>query len=126
VTLFGAGIYATGDGSLVNDTLQLHGTGMPNGGVLYFQGTQNVAGGAGSVFGDGLLCIGGTITRLGVKINVGGASQFPEGTDPGLASLSGLTEPGTRYYQAWYRDSAAFCTPATFNLSSALPVIWFW
>lgn len=31
---------------------------------------------------------------------------------------------GTRHHQVDYRDPYAFCTPATFNLTSALRVQW--
>jgi hypothetical protein len=99
---------------------------MPNGGTLYFQGTALQAGGAGIVFGDGLLCLGGTITRLGVKINVGGQSSFPAGGDPAISFQGGIFEPSTRYYQAWYRDAVAFCTGATYNLTNAQKVVWLW
>lgn len=32
--------------------------------------------------------------------------------------------PGWRYYQLWYRNSAAFCTSATFNLSNGFALEW--
>ena len=63
-----------------------------------------------------------TLTRLGVKFNVGGASQYPSGADPSLSTQ--VVFPGTRTYQVWYRDSANFCTAATFNLSNALEAYW--
>jgi hypothetical protein len=31
---------------------------------------------------------------------------------------------GTRYYQAWYRDPASFCTSGNYNLSNAIAVEW--
>jgi hypothetical protein len=27
-------------------------------------------------------------------------------------------------YQGWYRDSTAFCTPATFNLTNGVTATW--
>jgi hypothetical protein len=30
----------------------------------------------------------------------------------------------TRHYQVWYRNSAAFCGPSTFNLSNGLSISW--
>ena len=58
----------------------------------------------------------GAIIRLRTKINVGGASQFPEPGDPSV-SVRGATPPGsglTGYYATYYRNaSAAFCPPAT-------------
>jgi hypothetical protein len=31
---------------------------------------------------------------------------------------------GVRTYQAWYRNAAAFCSAATFNLTNAVEVTW--
>ena len=36
----------------------------------------------------------------------------------------GVTAGNVRRYQVWYRNSAAFCTPATFNLTNGLSVTW--
>jgi hypothetical protein len=123
-TGFGGLLLATGTARYSNDTLSLLGTKMTDGPCLYFQGTAQAGGGAGIVFSDGLLCISGSIIRLGVVINVAGASTFPSG-GPGLATLGLVSGPGAvRNYQVWYRDAAAFCTPATNNLSSAVSVTW--
>jgi hypothetical protein len=68
---------AAGTARLAADTLALRGASMPNAPALYFQGTTAIQGGAGSVLGDGLRCAGGSVTRLGVLLNVAGASQLP-------------------------------------------------
>ncbi len=122
----GANLTASGTASISADTLVIQGSGMSSvGGVLYFQGTGQQAGGAGLAFGDGLFCAGGTIVRLGVKFNVGGASQFPGVGDPSLSIQGLVTIPGTvQNYQGWYRDSTAFCTPATFNLTNGVTATW--
>ncbi len=122
----GAHLLASGSASLSADTLVIQGSGMSSvGGVLYFQGTGQQAGGAGLAFGDGLFCAGGTIVRLGVKFNVGGASQYPDVGDPSLSVQGLVTTPGTvENYQGWYRDSAVFCTTATFNLTNGVTVTW--
>jgi hypothetical protein len=117
-------ITAAGTASITTDTLVLSGTNMPNGGALYFQGTAQMGGGAGLAFGDGLLCVGGTILRLGVKINAAGASQFPAGGDPTLSAAGLVAAAGTRTYQIWYRDSAAFCSADTYNLSNGWKTVW--
>ncbi len=120
----GGKLRANGLASIANDTLVLHGTQMPNSSCLYFQGTIQASGGAGSAFGDGKRCAGGTVIRLKTKTNVAGASNFPEAGDP-LVSVKGtVTSPGTRTYQAWYRNAAVFCTPSTFNLTNGLDVSW--
>jgi len=110
--------------SLVADTLRLVGTGMPNAPALYFQGTTQQSAGVGVAFGDGLRCAGGTIVRLATKANAAGVSFYP-GAGEQPVSVRGLVlAPGTRTYQVWYRNSAAFCTAATFNLTNGLQVLW--
>ncbi|MCY2959059.1 MAG: calcium-binding protein [Planctomycetota bacterium] len=120
----GALLAGSGSASLGGDTLVLVGSGMPNSSALYFQGTSQLNGGAGSVFGDGLRCAGGTILRLGVKPNAGGSSQYPVGGDLPVSVRGLVTTPGTRTYQVWYRNAAAFCTASTFNLSNGLELQW--
>lgn len=117
-------VSALGTASIASDTVTLRGNGMPDGGVLYFQGTSQAGAGAGVLFGDGLLCVAGTIRRLAVKFNVQNASSLPASGDPSLSVLGGLTAPGTAHYQLWYRDAGAFCSSDTFNLTNALSIVW--
>ena len=113
-----------GMASISGDTFVLAGSGMTNSGALYFQGTTRVGGGQGSVFGDGLRCAGGSVLRLATKMNVNGASQFPELSDP-VASIAGAVQAAsTRTYQVWYRNSAGFCTSDVFNLTNGVEVVW--
>jgi len=123
---FGGGgrLYAQGASSLAADTLVLRGAAMPNSSALYFQGTSQQSGGAGVVFGDGVRCAGGTVIRLGTKANASGASQYPSAGDPSVSVRGLVASPGTRTYQIWYRNSAAYCTSATFNLSNGMLVTW--
>jgi hypothetical protein len=116
----GARLSATGEASLAHDTLVLHGAGMPNSPVLYFQGfSMNTL-----TFGDGFLCAGG-IRRLGAKLNSLGSSSFPEVGGPQISVKGGINAAGTTgYYQAWYRDPATYCTGATFNLSNGMKIVW--
>jgi len=120
----GGMLRAVGNTSLSADSVALIGTQMPNSSALYFQGTNQLSGGLGSVFGDGLRCAGGTTTRLGTKTNVGGASQYPVGPDLPVSQRGLVLVPGTRTYQVWYRNAAAFCTVSTFNLSNGVEVTW--
>jgi hypothetical protein len=119
----GANISGTGLASVSADTVILTGSGMPPGSpCLYFQGTAQAA----LPFGDGVLCIGGAIIRLGVKFNnIAGSSTIPSGIDPAL-SVMGAVPPagGFRFYSDWYRDSAVFCTPATFNVANGFAILW--
>jgi len=120
VNASGANVAATGSSSLSADTLVLAGTGMPNSSALYFQGTTQIS----SAFGDGLRCAGGTVIRLGTKFNAAGASQYPDAGDPTVSVRGLVAAPGTRTYQVWYRNAAAFCAPETFNLTNGLLVTW--
>ena len=124
VSASGARISGQGMPSISADTVVLSGTDMPNASALYFQGTTMQAGGAGTVFGDGLRCAGGSIVRLGTKTNVGGASQYPGPGDPSISVKGSIVAPGTRTYQVWYRNAAAFCSASTFNLSNGLEFAW--
>lgn len=112
---------ARGAASLSSDTLQLDGTGMPDGPVLYYQGAREIA---PFVFGDGLACTGGPFVRLRTVINVAGASSDPSGSAPSLSTQGLVLAPGTRCYQARYRDGAAFCTSATFNYTNGVAIVW--
>jgi hypothetical protein len=97
---------------------------MTNSSALYFQGTTRTANGAGSVFGDGLRCASGSITRLGAKVNAGGASTWPSAGDPHVSVKGAIASPGVRTYQVWYRNATAFCTPSTFNLTNGCEITW--
>ncbi len=123
----GAGARLTGSGtaSVFGDTFALSVFPVPNSSVLFFQGTGQVNGGAGSVFGDGLRCAGGQVQRLGTKTAAANFAQYPEILDVPVA-LKGMVpaQGGTRTYQAWYRNAANYCTPSTFNLSNGWEVAW--
>jgi hypothetical protein len=126
-SLGGGGTLAvSGAASIAADTLLLSGSGMPDSSCLYFQGTTLVAGpgGPGAPFGDGLRCAGGFSTRLGTKQNVGGASQFPEAGDASVSVQGACSAGDSRVYQVWYRNSASFCTPDTFNTTGAWQLTW--
>lgn len=121
-----ARLTGTGTPSLANDTVVLAGTQMPAfSSVLYFQGTLRHNVGNGSGFGDGIRCAGGGVTRLGTALNApSGASQYPSGIQPSVSVRGGVTQPGTRTYQAWYRNIAPFCTAAAFNTSNGWEIYW--
>jgi hypothetical protein len=120
----GARLLPTGTPSVGADTLALVGVGMPNSSALYFQGTSQVSGGAGAVFGDGLRCAGGTVVRLGTRTNVSGGSSYPGPGDASVSVRGGVSAGDVRTYQVWYRNAAAFCTPSTFNLSNGVQIPW--
>ena len=124
VNAAGGNLAASGNASIAGDTVVLQGSGMANSNALYFQGTTRLNAGAGAVFGDGLRCAGGTIIRLGTKLNSAGASTYPAAGDLPVSARGLITAPGTRTYQSWYRNAAAFCTASTFNLTNGLEIPW--
>jgi hypothetical protein len=124
VNAAGGELAGSGSASIANDTLVLSGNGMPDSSCLYFQGSAMQGAGAGAVFGDGLRCAAGSIVRLGTAVNASGTSSYPSVTQQSV-SVRGVTSSGAiRYYQVWYRNAAAFCTPSTFNLSNGYAVTW--
>jgi hypothetical protein len=120
----GGKLRSTGIPSLSSDLLVLQGSQMPNSTCLYFQGTIQQNSGAGSAFGDGLRCAGGSIIRLGQVTNVAGVSAYPSGAAQPISVKGAVTTPGTRTYQGWYRNAAPFCTSSTFNLTNGLEIQW--
>jgi hypothetical protein len=124
VNAAGANLAADGVPSLASDSVTLIATGTPNASVLFFQGTQRVNGGAGVVFGDGLRCVAGTVTRLRTLLPSAGESHVPGPLDLPLSALGAVVAPGELHYQAWYRNAADFCTASTFNLTNGLSVTW--
>jgi hypothetical protein len=121
----GAHLAASGTASISADTLILTATGVTNGSGLYFQGASQVSGGQGAVFGDGLRCVGGQVVRLGIIPGSGNSSHYPRiGIDQPV-STRGLNIAGSvRNYQLWYRETASFCSPATFNLTNGVNLTW--
>lgn len=120
----GASLVGGGTASITADTLLLSGSGMPNAFALYFQGTAAQNAGIGTRFGDGIRCVSGSVTRLGIQQNVAGASAYPAQSDLSVSVRGGVAAPGQYYYQVWYRNAAAFCTAGTFNLTNGLRIVW--
>ena len=108
-----------------NNRITLAGSGMPNAACRYFQGSATVP----ALFGDGVRCVNNPFqVQLGTRLNVAGAS-FVGGTPGPAISLQGalntpLPAPCTRSYQCWYRNAAAYCTPALFNMTNAVSIVW--
>jgi len=117
-------LVADGNPSLATDTVVLSASGLTNSNVLFFQGTTAIAGGSGASFGDGLRCVGGAITRLAVQSASAGLASYPSAGDESVSLRGNVLGIGTRTYQAWYRSSQNFCTPATFNLTNAARATW--
>jgi hypothetical protein len=55
----------------------------------------------------------------------GQALYGPGAGDPALSVIGAIPSTGAvRFYQVWFRNAASFCTSSTFNLTSAMEVIW--
>jgi hypothetical protein len=116
----GAELTASGTASLSNDTFHLLGAHMPDSTCLFLQSTDSIR----TVMGDGLRCVGGTVSRLGAAAISSGQSAYPLGAQLPVHLRGNVAATGTRWYQVWYRNSASFCTSATFNWSNSLSVVW--
>lgn len=127
------GALLTGIGTTVPDLVSLHATGLVPGpaGILL----QSQTNGAGTLFGDGILCVSGSLTRLYTHPVSASVQVLPDPAagDPPIsvrsAALGDPIPPGQiRYYQLYYRDLAAgFCaapTGATWNLTNGLILHW--
>jgi hypothetical protein len=124
VSVSGASLIGLGISSLSDDHLLLFASGMPNGLAMFVQGTNSANGGQGFVVGDGLFCLAGRSIRLAQESVVVSSSHYPNIGDLPISIRGGVSVPGTRTYQVWYRDPAAFCTNDRFNLTNALTVTW--
>jgi hypothetical protein len=109
--------------SLSADTLVLTASEITGPG-LFFQATGVYA--TPFMFGDGMLCAGIGIVRLGVVFPVGGAAAYPGGSTPNPISIGGapILAGDVRHYQCWYRDAVPFCTSATFNMTNGVSLTW--
>lgn len=124
----GASLTAIGEARVSNDSVMLQVGALPPGtSVLFYQGTSTQNGGLGVAFGDGLRCVGGTVIRLASKSALTQVAVYPnEGIGEAPISVRGLIPAagGVRRYQAWYRNTASYCTPSSFNLSNGLEIAW--
>ena len=122
-----AGALLAASGATANDSIVLSASGMPaTASAIFLKGDQGLD--LGLVFGDGVRCVDGALIRLRTKTSVGGASQFPDSTDTLTVGGRGATPPGSGlvgYYQTYYRNAAAaFCPPATFNVTNGTILVW--
>lgn len=111
------------------DQIHLVAEGLPfNAYCLFIQGSS--APGASRI-GDGISCVGGSVSRLSVKLASQGVAVYPQPGDIGIREQSlALGDPigpaSSRVYQVYYREpNPTFCPQGgTFNLSSAVLVQW--
>jgi hypothetical protein len=116
----GALLQVQGSPSASADLLDFSASGLlPNQPALLFAGHNPVAGGAGSSFGDGLRCAGGSVIRVGVRVpNAAGNASWSTGVLVTLAVVTG----DTRRFQVWYRDPVGGPCGSAFNLTQGVEV----
>lgn len=88
------------------------------------QGSQQAGGGTGVPFGDGLLCVGGSVMPLAVRPTFLGSTRFTVMPGADLAFI-----PGSAHYQVVYITPGTFdiCGPQGRNLNATngLTIDWF-
>jgi hypothetical protein len=122
----GALLQAHGMPSLSDDTFELDGSSLPfSTTVLYLQGSKIVGNGYGYTFGDGVMCLSGSVRQIGVKRTASGFTTYPETGDMAIHTIGrvSMLEP-IQYYQVMYRDWQAIAEADNFNLSNAWMVNW--
>lgn len=118
----GASLVAMGSTSVVIDNLSFTASNLKaNGPALLFSGNSQVSGGQGAAFGDGLLCTGGAIRRLGAQL-ADGNGEATWGAD--LFETFGWASPGeTRQAQVWYRDPTGSPCGGSFNTTQGIELV---
>lgn len=116
----GARIDASGSTSVGANDLFLSAGPMQAGrpGVFIY-GTLAGNGGAGTPFGDGLLCVAGGITRIAVVVSNGTGIMTHAVDNQSNSIAAGLT----LFFQAWHRDPAG-PGGTGFNLSDGLALVF--
>lgn len=126
----GGKLRAVGNAHVVLDSVTISSSGLgPFAMGMLYQGTTPQSGGLGMAFGDGLLCVNGTVIRFQPRpASSDGLTDWGRAIpgDLPIATYGQLPATGgTRFYQVWYRDShPAFCTSFTYNLTSGLEITW--
>jgi hypothetical protein len=127
----GAALAAAGIARLAFDSVVLTTSGeRPSATSIVLQATG--LGPNGTVFGQGVRCVGGSLRRLYVKNASGGSITAPAHADPHVharsAALGDPILPGShRYYGVYYRDPIVLggCSAtSTFNITQQLDILW--
>jgi hypothetical protein len=116
--------------NVANDEVELVASRMtPLSICLFLQAPDQVAGGLGLPFGNGLLCLRGSVRRLAVTGTWLGTARYPGPFDAPLSVRGAIPATGgTAYYQVLYRDASPFgpCGDESlaFNLTNGLRIDW--
>lgn len=130
---FSTGGIAWATGASNPDTVAIAGAELRVGiACIVLQGSAAIP--AGTPYGDGVRCVGGTLKRLYTKsTDANGMVVAPELGEPSITARSAAVgdpiAPGSlRHYQIWYRDAKpAFCAPPAgdaWNVSAGVTVSW--
>jgi hypothetical protein len=120
-TGLGGTISFSGSAFVSFNDLTLVGTDVPTNqfGIFYY-GPNQVNGGAGVPFGEGMRCVGGQTVRLPV-VNTGPSGLPARNIDNTQAPHSQNLQPGSTWnFQFWFRDPLG--GPAGWNLTDALSI----
>jgi hypothetical protein len=116
-----ASIGAQGDASLQLNNLVISAVGLPDtANSMLVSGTAAID--PGTPFGNGLLCVGGTLIRHGIHVANGGV--ILDAQDMQSPEYMGVQPGDTRYYQVIYRDPPA--GGALFNTTDAVAITFCW
>ncbi|MCB9913549.1 MAG: PQQ-dependent sugar dehydrogenase [Planctomycetes bacterium] len=107
---------ANGQCVLAQNALVLDAQPVPNGPGVFFAGQNQVNGGAGVPFYNGLRCVGGAVVRFPVVVASGGVAT--QAVDFTSAPGDALHVGETWHFQYWFRDVAGGGTSV--NLSDGL------
>jgi len=119
-------LQAHGMPKLSADSLELDASGLPfSTTAIYMQGSKLAGSGAGYTFGDGVMCLAGSVRMIAAKRTSDGYTTFPVRGDAPvhIAAKVSMLEP-TQYYQVMYRDSVVLGRQDTYNLTNAWQVVW--
>lgn len=123
---WGASLDANGHASVSNDSLHLIAAAMtPGSSILIVQSDHSTT--YGTVFGDGLRCVTGSLVRIRQTQAdpAGGFRNYPNLGETPISILGGIPPSGGyRAYQVWYRTVQSFCPNAAFNMTNAVGVYW--
>jgi hypothetical protein len=113
---------ASGSLSVAANDLVITANNLPGGQVgVFFYAPNQLNGGAGLPFGDGLRCAGGTVFRIfpPTPVVANAATKTVNNTLPSGAGIGAFL---TQHFQFWYRDPGA--GGAGFNLSTAMTLVF--
>ena len=65
-----------------------------------------------------------TNQKTGALLQLLYVAELRQRAQVAISTQGQVLAPGTRVYQAYFRNSAAYCTPATFNLTNGTRIYW--